>query len=116
MRLRLRFFAAAREALGRSEMPLEVPDGSTVGELLERLRGEHPAFAALPAEMMVSVNLEYQSPGHVLREGDEVAFIPPVSGGSTGEQDDAAPSAENRRERTPRPEGWDACSRSPISR
>ena len=81
MRLRLRFFASAREAMGRPEMSLEVPAGCTVGELLGRLRAEYPAFAALPPNIMVSVNLEYRDPEHTLADGDEVGFIPPVSGG-----------------------------------
>jgi molybdopterin converting factor subunit 1 len=81
VRLRLRFFAAAREAMGRTEMPLEVPEGATVGALLERLRAEFPAFAVLPPGMMVSVNLEYRTPDYLLGDGDEVGFIPPVSGG-----------------------------------
>ncbi|HZU07577.1 MAG TPA: molybdopterin converting factor subunit 1 [Chloroflexota bacterium] len=81
MQLRLRFFAAAREAMGRSEMSLEVPEGATVGDLLAQLRATYPAFAALPREMMVSVNLDYRPPDHPLHDGDEVAFIPPVSGG-----------------------------------
>jgi molybdopterin converting factor subunit 1 len=81
MQLGLRFFAAAREAMGRSAMPLEMPEGATVADTLARLRAEHPAFAALPHEMMVSVNLEYRAPDYQLGDGDEVAFIPPVSGG-----------------------------------
>jgi molybdopterin converting factor subunit 1 len=81
MQVRLRFFAAAREAMGRSAMPLEVPEGSTVGDLRGRLRAEYPAFGALPPDMMVSVNLEYRPPEYRLGDGDEVAFIPPVSGG-----------------------------------
>jgi MoaE-MoaD fusion protein len=82
MRLGLRFFAGAREAMGRSAMPLDVPDGATVGDLLARLRAEHPAFAALPPNLMVSVNLEYRTADYALGDGDEVAFIPPVSGGA----------------------------------
>jgi molybdopterin converting factor subunit 1 len=82
MRLRLRFFAAAREAMGRSELGLDVPEPYSVADLLARLRAEQPSFAALPPGMMVSVNLEYRSPEHALHEGDEVAFIPPVSGGA----------------------------------
>ena len=81
MRLGLRFFAAAREAMGRAAMPLDVPEGYTVADLLAQLRAEHPAFGALPPNLMVSVNLEYQAPAHALGDGDEVAFIPPVSGG-----------------------------------
>jgi molybdopterin converting factor subunit 1 len=83
MRLRLRFFAAAREAFGRSEAAWEAAEGATVGDLVAALRSEYPAFAALPQEMMVSVNLEYRPATQVLHEGDEVAFIPPVSGGRT---------------------------------
>jgi molybdopterin converting factor subunit 1 len=81
MQVRLRFFASAREAMGRAELPFDVPDGATVGDLLARLRADYPRFAALPPEMMVSVNLEYRQPDHVLGPGDEVAVIPPVSGG-----------------------------------
>ena len=81
MQVRLRFFASAREAMGRTELPFDVADGATVGDLLGRLRAEYPSFARLPREMMVSVNLEYRQPDHALGPGDEVAFIPPVSGG-----------------------------------
>ncbi|HEY7063014.1 MAG TPA: molybdopterin converting factor subunit 1 [Chloroflexota bacterium] len=84
MQVRLRFFAAAREAMGQSAMPYEVADGATVGDLRARLRAEHAAFAALPPEMMVSVNLEYRTLDYRLSAGDEVAFIPPVSGGARG--------------------------------
>lgn len=82
MQLRLRFFAAAREAMGRAEAAVELPDGATVGDLVERLRAEQPRFAALPPKMMVSVNLEYRPIDYPLHDGDEVGFIPPVSGGA----------------------------------
>ncbi|HLH21667.1 MAG TPA: molybdopterin converting factor subunit 1 [Chloroflexota bacterium] len=98
MQVRLRFFAAAREAMGQTATTLDLPDGSTVGDLRARLRAEHPAFAALPPDMMVSVNLEYRTPDYRLSDGDEVAFIPPVSGGAAGAR---------RRED-------EACSRSPT--
>jgi molybdopterin converting factor subunit 1 len=82
MQVGLRFFAGAREAMGRSAMPLEMAEGATVADLLARLRADYPAFAALPPNLMVSVNLEYRGPEHQLGPGDEVAFIPPVSGGA----------------------------------
>lgn len=82
MQVRLRYFASAREAMGHAEERREVPAGTTVGTLVERLRAEHPRFAALPRDMMVSVNFEYRAADYPLDEGDEVAFIPPVSGGS----------------------------------
>ena len=82
MRLRLRFFAAAREAMGQAETVGELPEGATVGDLLARLRAEQPRFAALPPSMLVSVNLEYRPADYPLHDGDEVGFIPPVSGGA----------------------------------
>ncbi len=81
MRVGLRFFAAAREAMGRTAMPLDAPPGATVADVLARLRADSPAFAALPQGMLVSVNLEYRTADWPLADGDEVAFIPPVSGG-----------------------------------
>ena len=99
MQVRLRFFAAAREAMGQSAMSLDVPEGCTVADLRARLRAERPAFAALPPDMLVSVNLEYRTPDYRLSEGDEVAFIPPVSGGAPG----ARGGSED-----------EACSRSPT--
>ena len=81
MRLQLRYFASAREAMGRGAETRELRDGATVATLVEQLRGENARFAALPSDMMVSVNFEYRAPDHALHDGDEVAFIPPVSGG-----------------------------------
>ena len=91
MQLRLRFFAGAREAMGRSALPLKLDEPATVADLLAHLRAEYPAFARLPPTIMVSVNLEYREPDYALGDGDEVAFIPPVSGGAAkprGERDD----------------------------
>ncbi|MBX5490182.1 MAG: molybdopterin converting factor subunit 1 [Chloroflexi bacterium] len=82
MRVRVRYFAGAREAMGRAEEMRELPAGATVGALLARLRDEEPRFARLSPDMMVSVNFEYRAPDHPLAEGDEVAVIPPVSGGA----------------------------------
>ena len=82
MEVRLRFFAGAREAMGRGEERRALAPGATVGSLEALLRGENARFAALPADMLVSVNLEYCTREHPLGDGDEVAFIPPVSGGA----------------------------------
>lgn len=78
MRIRSLFFASYRDLLGTEELEFELPEGSTVSELtgLVRARG-----GALPERPVVAVNREYVSPDTRLKDGDEVAFIPPVAGG-----------------------------------
>ena len=77
--MRVRLFASYREAAGTSRLELSVPDSSRVGDLLALLGERVPALTA--AKGMIAVNQEYVKADHVLHDGDEVAFIPPVSGG-----------------------------------
>ncbi len=81
MQLSVRLFASVREALGSNSLTLDLADGATVGNLLGELKDRFPQMRDLPAAM-VSVNLEYVGEDHPLRENDQVALIPPVSGGS----------------------------------
>ena len=62
---------------------MELPDGASVGVLLERLRGTLAAGAAaeILGSIAVSVNAEYAQAAHILHDGDEVGLLPPVSGG-----------------------------------
>lgn len=80
LRITLRCFAAVREALGTDVLQVEVPVGTTVEGLRRRLAERTPALAHLP--MAFAVNRDYARGEAVLHEGDEVAFIPPISGGS----------------------------------
>ncbi|MEA2514451.1 MAG: MoaE-MoaD fusion protein [Thermomicrobiales bacterium] len=82
MRIRLRYFAILREALGRSEETREVADETTAGELFDLIATEVPRLAGLKRSVMLMVNQDYVSGDHRLRDGDELALIPPVSGGS----------------------------------
>jgi len=79
--LHLRFFAAVRERLGAAEREMDVADGMTVGELWAALCAAQPALAPFATSMSFAVNHEYVDRQHRLADGDEVAFIPPVSGG-----------------------------------
>ena len=81
MKAKVRFFAALREILGVSELSLELADGQTVGDLYRELCDRYPRLAEYGSILLYSVNAEYVPPEHPLRDGDEVAFIPPVSGG-----------------------------------
>lgn len=79
MKIKLKFFASYREITGKSESELQVKSGETVSGMLAILR---QAFPALPlADSSVAINQEFASPASVLRDGDEVALLPPVSGG-----------------------------------
>lgn len=79
MTLTVLLFASYAEALGRSTLELDLPSGTTVEELLERVRGMAPAMA-LP-RALVAVNQQYAAPGQSVAPGDEIAIIPPVAGG-----------------------------------
>lgn len=92
MQITLRYFALWREILGRAEETREVPAGTTVAALCDAVTADQPRLAALRRSTMLMVNQEYAPADAVLRDGDEVAFIPPVSGGS----DDGAPAGGPR--------------------
>jgi molybdopterin converting factor subunit 1 len=79
MTLTVLLFASYADALGRSTLELDLPSGTTVEELLERVREMAPA-TALP-RALVAVNREYAAPGQPVSSGDEIAIIPPVAGG-----------------------------------
>ncbi len=82
MRVSLRYFAGMREALGRSEEAREVAPATTAGALFDQVAAEDPRLSGMKRSTMLMVNQEYVDADHPLAEGDEVAFIPPVSGGS----------------------------------
>ena len=79
----MRLFASLREAAGDDTMTLELADGATVADALDAV-GEDPRLAPFLARMRVAmaVNRDYASPQTELASGDEVALVPPVSGGA----------------------------------
>ena len=87
-RLRLRLFAVLRERARHAELQREFADGATVGEVWRALVQEFPGLRGDRDAVAFAVNEEYVQADFRPRDGDEVAFIPPVSGGSDR---DAAP-------------------------
>src|SRR3954471_5557388 len=81
--VQVRLFALLKEKAGRGSLELELPDGATVADALSRLRRE-PGLEELLESLPVraAVNREYVSSDAPLAAGDEVAVIPPVSGGA----------------------------------
>lgn len=74
--IKVLFFASFRDRVGRHEDAIETSGTLTAAEVWARAAG-----APVPQNTLVAVNLEYASLGHVVRDGDEVAFFPPVTGG-----------------------------------
>lgn len=83
MKIRLLAFATAREALGRGELELEVPDGSTVADLARLLRTDYPDLTPTWPRLAVAVDGDLAQPDVELHENSEVALLPPVSGGAS---------------------------------
>jgi sulfur-carrier protein len=81
MLVRVRLFASLREAAGRGEAELRLEPGATAEDAWRRLAEQHPALLPSRASLAASVNRRYAPFDTVLAEGDEVVFIPPVSGG-----------------------------------
>ncbi|MDQ3388000.1 MAG: MoaD/ThiS family protein [Gemmatimonadota bacterium] len=81
MTIRSVFFATYRDLAGAGEIPMVLPEGATVADLVQALRAMVSGLAALPASPAIAVNLEYAPLSTPLQDGDEVAFIPPVAGG-----------------------------------
>jgi len=82
VRLSIRFFGTLRETMGKDLRDFEVPDSCTVEQLRPRISAAAPALAELGDRVAVAVNFEIAADDQVLREGDEIALLPPVSGGS----------------------------------
>ncbi len=80
--VRVRLFAVQRELAGTREVALELPDVATVAAAWDALVAVHPALAPGRASVRFARNGDYADETTALRDGDEVAMIPPVSGGS----------------------------------
>jgi len=81
MLIRTRLFARHRELLGEDDLEVELPSGATVGDLLRQIQARGGPLSLLAEQSAVAVNLRYAEASETLTEGDEVALIPPVSGG-----------------------------------
>jgi molybdopterin synthase catalytic subunit len=90
MRVQVVFFGILKDIVGSSEAQFELHVGATAAELWTVLQAQTPGLARFQKSVAVAVNQHYSEPGTLLHEGDEVALLPPVSGGSgPGGQPDA---------------------------
>lgn len=77
MGIQVKYFASLRDRLGRAEDRLAATEGMTVAAVWAALWPKTP----LPPNTLTAVNMEYASLEQIVRDGDEVAFFPPVTGG-----------------------------------
>ncbi len=81
MRVKVRLFARLRDLVGAPELDREVPGGATVATVWEGLAADYPALAEYRSSISSAINADYAKMSAPVAEGDEVAFLPPVSGG-----------------------------------
>ena len=81
MQVRLLFFAVLRDIAGTGERELAVADGTTARDVWQSLRSEYAKLTDYSQPPMIAINESYAAPETILRDGDELAFIPPVAGG-----------------------------------
>lgn len=81
MKVKVKYFAVCHEMFGRDEEDMDLPEGAVLMDILKRLEEEVPEIAEFYEVMQMSVNWDYATPATQLSDGDEVALIPPVTGG-----------------------------------
>jgi MoaE-MoaD fusion protein len=81
MRVQVLFFGVLKDLVGQPSEALELDEGATVGDVLQHYESRIPKIGEVLPSVALSVNQHYAGPGAVLGEGDEVALLPPVSGG-----------------------------------
>jgi molybdopterin synthase catalytic subunit len=93
VRVQILLFGQLKEVAGRERDTLELPEGARVSDLLTHYAELKPALQPYYDAMAVALNQEYSEAGATLHDGDEVALIPPVSGGSGKEREPSSPQS-----------------------
>jgi molybdopterin converting factor subunit 1 len=81
MRVTVRLFARLRDLAGSGELVRDVPDPATIEQVWRSLVKDMPALGDYERTMSVALNTDYSRMSATVKDGDEVAFLPPVSGG-----------------------------------
>jgi len=81
MKVRVQFYAQLRELVGIRELELDLPQGATVRELLERIYTQKPALRAHDNSILIGAGLEFVDRNYKPNAGEEIAIMPPVQGG-----------------------------------
>ncbi len=79
--IKVKFFASARDVVGSKQIEMDIKKGSTNTDVLETLIDKYPGLKDLKDQLILAVNKQTGKNDKVLEEGDEIAVLPPVSGG-----------------------------------
>jgi molybdopterin converting factor subunit 1 len=80
-KIKVRLFAVLKEAVGKKEIIIAVPSGATLKMLKNKILQEYPALNSFSNKFILSVNLKVATDDTIITRGDEIAILPPVSGG-----------------------------------
>ena len=81
MKVRVQFYAQLRDLIGLRQLDVDLPEGATVRDLLERTYSQQPALRAHDKSILISAAVEFVDRDYKLKSGDEISIMPPVQGG-----------------------------------
>ena len=81
MNVRVQFYAQLRELIGTQELEFDLPQGTTIRELLENIYAQKPTLRSHDKSILVGAGLEFVDRNYKLNPGEEIAIMPPVQGG-----------------------------------
>jgi molybdopterin converting factor subunit 1 len=96
--VRVLFFGAARDAVGNDSLKLQIKSDATVASVFNQLLTDYPALARFGKSLLLAVNQEYARPDQEISDGDELAVLPPVSGGSGAGSADVSSATTSERD------------------
>ncbi len=79
--MKVQFFSQLKEIVGASEVTLDMPNGTSVAEVLARLYRDFPALAQWDRNLLVGAGVDFVARDHLISPNDEIAIMPPVQGG-----------------------------------
>lgn len=81
MKIRVQFYAQLRDLAGIREQDVDLPDGATVRNLLEKIYSQLPALRAHDKSILIGSGVEFVDRNYKLKSGEEISIMPPVQGG-----------------------------------
>jgi len=81
MKVCVQFFSHLKDAAGADACDLDLPEGTTAGELLSELYARHPRLRPWDSSILIGAGVEFVNRDYVIKSGDEIAIMPPVQGG-----------------------------------
>jgi MoaD family protein len=81
MKIHVQFYAQLRDLVGMGELDIDIAEGATVRDLLKAMYAEQPALRSHDKSILIGAGVEFVDRNHELKEGDEIAIMPPVQGG-----------------------------------